>query len=221
MLSSSSPIWLKYNKHVLKWEGKTSADPQDGAAKCVSTGMIHTNKGVTFCTFKQYAASLGITPVTHSRFLNLTDNEVARFIFKFYENIQGSQYPDSIALSLVEAHWLSGLDRAKKTLIEALQSFNINPKSYTEAIILSKEVQEKELFKAYNDIRYNFLVNILGNNPKYSKYKNGWKNRINDFISNFTPNTGSLDLGKKIGEQAGNIAKISIVGLAMYLFGQK
>lgn len=222
MLSSSSPIWLKYNNHVLKWEGKTSADPQDGAAKCVSPGMIHTNKGVTYCTFKQYAASLGITPVTHSRFLNLTDNEVARFIFKFYENIQGYQYPDSIALSLVEAHWLSGLDRAKKTLIEALQSFNMNPKNYTDAIKLSNEVKEKELFKAYNDIRYNFLVNILGGNPKYSKYKNGWKNRLNSFIDNFTPNTdGGLNLGKKIGEQAGNIAKISIVGLAMYLFGQK
>mgnify|MGYP003621163660 FL=1 len=98
----------------------------------------------------------------------------------------------------------------------------MNPKNYTDAIKLSNEVKEKELFKAYNDIRYNFLVNILGGNPKYSKYKNGWKNRLNSFIDNFTPNTdGGLNLGKKIGEQAGNIAKISIVGLAMYLFGQK
>lgn len=221
MLSSSSPLWLKYNQHVLTWEGKTSKDPQDGAAKCVSPGMVHTNKGVTYCTFKQYAASLGITPVTHSRFLSLTDNEVARFIFKFYENIQGHKFPDSIALSLLETHWLSGPDIPKNTLIKALQSFNMNPKSYTDAIKLSNEVNEKELFKAYNDIRYNFLVNILGSKPKYSKYKDGWKNRLNSFIGSFAPNRGSLDLGKKIGEQAGNIAKISIVGLAMYLFGQK
>lgn len=220
MLSSSSPIWLNYNKHVLTWEGKKSSDPQDGAAKCVSAGMVHTNKGVTFCTFKLYAASLGITPVTHNRFLSLTDNEVARFLFRFYENIQGYKYPDSIAISMVETNWMSG-SKAKDTLIQALSSLNKKPQDLDEAIRLANSISEKELFKAYNDIRYNFLVNILGNSPKFSKYKDGWRNRINDFIEKFTPNSGSLDLGKKIGEQAGNIAKISIVGLAMYLFGQK
>lgn len=188
MIASGSNKWLDYTKHILKWEGKTSSDPKDlSAAKCVNAGQIHTNKGVTYCTFKAQAANLGIVPVTYARFLKLTDQDVAKFIYSYYNSVNGSSLPDSIALSLTEAAWGSGKDRAFQHLKEALADLGKIAKSNTGAITLANDVPEKDLFNAYFKRRYNYVVNQLGNSAAYAKYKNGWANRLNDFYQNFIP----------------------------------
>ena len=66
MITATSNKWGDFTRHILRWEGKTSSDPRDTASSCYPGG-IHTNKGVTFCTFKALAGKLGITPVTHNR----------------------------------------------------------------------------------------------------------------------------------------------------------
>lgn len=192
MIYNDSNNWLEYTKHVLQWEGKTSKDPQDSASKCVDAGQIHTNKGVTYCTFKENASSLNITPVTYDRFLNLSDEDVAKFIYKFYKNAGGQNLPDSIALAITEASWMSGNDRAYKHLYDALAELGQKATTKAEAIANTSKVQEKVLFDLYQTKRRQYLE-FLGKSPKYSKYLNGWLNRFKNFYSNFSP----INSGKK------------------------
>ena len=148
MVKRESSTWQRYVKHVLLWEGKTSNDASDiNAAKCVSNGMIHTNKGVTFCTFKSMAASLGISPVTHARFLKLTDEEVGRFIYKFYEKSRPGLLPDSISLSITEASWMSG-SRSVEHLQKVL-GLPVTGKMDQKTIAAANAMNEEDLFNKY------------------------------------------------------------------------
>ena len=194
MITAVSKKWTDYTKHVLKWEGKTSKDPDDKtAAKCVSPGMIHTNKGVTFCTFKQMASSLGIFPVTHARFLKLTDSEVAKFIYRFYQNVNGSTFPDSIAIAMVETAWLSGKERGEKHLIEALNDIGHTVYTIQEAAREAANINEQQLFDAFIKRRWAYLIDYLGNSANYAKYKNGWRNRLTEFKTKYRPTTASFN----------------------------
>lgn len=173
---------------MLKWEGKTSSDPRDTtAARCVQPGQIHTNKGVTYCTFKQMAASLGITPVTHARFLQLTEADAAKFIYRFYEDINGSQLPDAIAVAMLETAWLSGKERAWKHLYDALKTLGETAYTKEEAIQQAKRIKEQKLFDAYISRRWAWLIDYLGNQPKYAVFKKGWANRLTDFKTKYRP----------------------------------
>ena len=177
MVQSNSPVWANYVKHVLLWEGKTSKDPDDtSAAKCAPfKGAYHTNKGVTYCTFKSLAAKLGITPVTYEKFVKLTDYEVGLFIYEFYKKNQPERLPDSIALALVEARWLSG-DWSVKHLQKLVGTPQTGILDET-TIQLTNKMDETTLFAAYVKERDRFLKS-LKNAPKYY---NGWSNRLTAF----------------------------------------
>jgi len=187
MIAATDNKWDSFVKHILKWEGKQSKDPRDTAAKCVSAGQIHTNRGVTFCTFKTMAAGLGITPVTYDRFLKLTDQEAARFIYRFYTDVKGSQLPDSVALAMTEAAWGSGSTRAFKHLRDALTDLGRPVTNNLQAISAASAVDTTRLFKAYQDRRKQYLQTTLGSQPKYAVFVRGWINRLNDFTQKFTP----------------------------------
>ena len=187
MIAATDNKWDKFVKHILKWEGKQSKDPRDTAAKCVSAGQIHTNRGVTFCTFKTLAASLGITPVTYQRFLQLTDLEAAKFIYRFYIDVNGSALPDSIALAMTEAAWGSGSARAYRHLRDALTDLKRPVINNTQAISAANAVDTTRLFKAYQDRRKQYLQTTLGSQPKYAVFVRGWINRLNDFTQQFNP----------------------------------
>jgi len=187
MIAATDNKWDSFVKHILKWEGKQSKDPRDTAAKCVSAGQIHTNRGVTFCTFKTMAAGLGITPVTYDRFLKLTDQEAARFIYRFYTDVKGSQLPDSVALAMTEAAWGSGSTRAFKHLRDALTDLGRPVTNNLQAISAASAVDTTRLFKAYQDRRKQYLQTTLGSQPKYAVFVRGWINRLNDFTQKFNP----------------------------------
>ena len=187
MIQATDNKWDSFVKHILKWEGKQSKDPRDTAAKCVNPGQIHTNRGVTFCTFKSMAAGLGITPVTYQRFLQLTDREAARFIYRFYTDVKGSQLPDSIALAMTEAAWGSGSTRAYRHLRDALTDIGRPASTNTQAIKVANAVDSARLFKAYQNRRKEFLQTTLGTQPRYAAFVRGWINRLNDFTQKFNP----------------------------------
>lgn len=187
MIASTSSKWSDYTKHILNWEGQLSKDPRDSAARCVSVGQYHTNKGVTYCTFKENAAKLGITPVTYDRFLKLTDEEIGRFIYSYYKAVSGGQLPDSIALAMTEAAWGSGTNRAYTHLKDALRDLGYMPKSNSQAIDQANVANIKQLFDAYNKQRSNYLINTLGAYPAYKPFVKGWTNRLKDFYNNFRP----------------------------------
>lgn len=191
MLFNSNKFNDYYKLHVLKWEGKTSKDPRDTAVVCAPfKGAFHTNKGVTFCTFKTLAKKLGILPVTYDRFLKLTDEEIKKFIFEFMQSVKADQLKDSIALALTEATWGSG-KRAVRQFYQALNNLNyrlpVRDFLTNQVINIANNIPEKMLFDEYIKIRENFLYNTLGKNPKYSMYTRGWRNRMNDFKKNFSP----------------------------------
>ena len=192
MISAASNKWGEYTRHILRWEGKTSSDPRDTAASCYPGG-IHTNKGVTFCTFKTLAPKLGIFPITHDRFLRLTDQEIGLFIYEFYKNVRGAELPDSVALAATEAAWGSGPGRAFQHLRDAVKDLGKPAGSTSQAITSTKTIPEKQLFNAYQ-ARRKAYIESLGSQPKYSAFLRGWLNRLNSFNRTFTPAVAFLPL---------------------------
>lgn len=189
MVTSTSNTWGKYTGHTLKWEGGKSSDPRDTAASCYPGG-VHTNKGITFCTFKNLAYELGIRPVTYAKFLSLTDQEAGLFMYKYYQAIKGDQLPDSVALSMSAAAWGSGTSRAWQHLRDALNDLGQSVISNSQAIDKAKKVKELDLFNAYNQRRRIYLVQTLGSQPRYAPFVKGWTNRLDDFIKQFKPSGG-------------------------------
>jgi len=195
----NTPLFKKYVQHVLKWEGRTSSDQDDTAAACAPyNGAVHTNKGVTYCTFRTYAASLGIQPVTHARFLSLTNEDVSKFIALFVRNARASEMPTPIALSVTEAAWLSGPKRAVMHLQEALNKLGarltVDGVAGPQTIAATLKANLQDLYEQYWIERQAYLDYLIALPPPaiYWKYKKGWYNRINDFLRNFSPGSSGL-----------------------------
>lgn len=188
-LTFGSNTFSTLTKHILKWEGKTSKDPRDSAASCAPfPGAFHTNKGITYCTFKFYAPGLKI-PVTYNNFVNLTDNQVKQFIWKFAESVKADQFRPSIGASLTEIAWGSGPGRAAITINRAINAngykLPVN-KITADTIRFAALIPEKKLYGDIWQERIRFIES-LGSQAKYSMYLKGWKNRITDFLSNIKP----------------------------------
>jgi lysozyme family protein len=189
LLSPTEEHFKQYVKHVLSWEGLTSKDPADTAASCSPfAGAYHTNRGVTFCTFKKVAPKIGVTPVSYDRFTKLTDEDVAKFIFYFCQQADADELPTLVALSVTEAAWGSGPHKAIEQLQEALINLGCDLKadgdfgSKTRAAVAS--VNDKELYSEFWAVRQNFIERLLAQ-AKYKTFKNGWHNRIQGFFKIF------------------------------------
>ena len=194
MLLNNSNSWLDYTSHILESEGKTSNSANDTASKCVPAGKIHTNKGVTYCTFKALANSLSISPVNYERFLNLTDEDVAKFIFSYYTAVDGAKFNDSLALALTEANWLSGSARAYQHLYDALKELGTTVSGKKEAQEQAQKFNDSLLFDEYIKQRRKYLLSLLSS-PKYSM-NTGWIPRLKRFYEQFKPDV--LKSKKKI-----------------------
>lgn len=195
MLRNNSNSWLKYTSHLLKEEGGKSASLNDTASKCApSPGKIHTNKGVTYCTFKTLANSLGVTPVTYETFLNLTDEDVAKFIYSFYTSVDGAKFEDSLALAMTEAGWMSGPTRSYQHLFDALKELGTTVSGKKEAQQEAQKFNDSLLFDEYIKQRRKYLL-MLMSNAKYAMNK-GWITRLKKFYEQFKPDV--LKSKKKI-----------------------
>lgn len=193
MLTAESSGFAKYVTFLLGVEGKTSKNPDDSAASCApSPGAVHTNKGVTYCTFRDTAGSLGITPVTYERFLALTDADVAKFVYQYYKYVNGAYFPDSVALSLTEVAWGSGPNTAGITLQRAINSLNPSTPLVVDGSIgpltvaAAGKIPEKTLYNAFWQERTKWIL-ALTENPKYAMFKNNWIARIHAFVKEFAP----------------------------------
>jgi hypothetical protein len=198
--SSENQKFKVYADHIFKWEGLMDDDPRDGASSCVRgltdvakrgrKGLpIHTVKGVTYCTFKSLASQLGITPVNHKRFVNMTKDDVRKFIFYIYNQYPWKNTADEVAISLTETAWGSGPGKVWPTVIDTLKKMNIptiNKKSsYTSAdknklIEDINKANSAKFFDVYWQTRYNWL-DALGRTAYGSVYRRGWLNRQNEF----------------------------------------
>jgi len=184
----SSPPFKSYITHILQWEGGLSNDPNDTAVHCAPfPGAYHTNKGVTYCTFLANADTLGLVKDYYT-FIRLKDDDIGRFAYLFYLKSQGNRIPDPTSLALTEAAWGSGQERAVIHLQRALNHLGqnliedgvIGPKTIAAANVVNPE----QLYSAYWAERKAF-IKYLGSLPKYSKWINGWENRIASFLEKF------------------------------------
>lgn len=185
MINSTDDIWVKYIEHVIGSEAGLSNDSRDPAAAC-NPGLYHTNRGVTFCTFKAKAASLGITPVTYDRFLKLSTKDAAKFMYSYYTAVNGNKLPDTIALQVTEAAWGSGPGAANNLLIKSLNDIGVKVATTAQAYKLANTVDEKKLYDSITKRRYLWL-DKLSNQPKYKIYKKGWLDRQKRFTNLFAP----------------------------------
>lgn len=182
-------IFKKFMAHVFKWEGKTSSDRKDTtAAKCVKPGEIHTNMGVTYCTYKQYAKLFNLNP-SYESFLSLDKLDVEKFIIHFMEGNNFQRFSPHIAIALTETAWLSGGQRPYTLLRAAAASFGIAVKTFdAPTVVRINNLDQKELFKRYWILRKQHLENLI-NDPsgKWYPFRNGWRNRYKDFETNYSP----------------------------------
>lgn len=189
MLITQTTKWQNFLDHVLFYEGKTSKDPRDSASKCAPfPGAYHTNKGITFCTFKAVGPQIGIKNPTYERFLQLTDQDVSKMLYMvFYKSLHGRFMKPEIAFSLIEIAWASGPSVAAKTVQQALNNLKIRAR-YTgrldeETLNKMFKVGVKTMFSAIWNARVAWLKTL----PSYATYGDGWMNRINNFTQKFFP----------------------------------
>lgn len=177
-------------------------DPKDRAVDCVRgltdvakrgrKGLpIHTVRGVTWCTFKSLARQLGVTPVTHARFVNMTKDDVRKFIFYTYSQYPWARTADPVAIALTETAWGSGPGRVWPTVIDTLNTLGIPTMPKKSTLSYSKAEQNRLIadiqkanpntfFDAYWKVRRDWL-DRLGQTSYGARFRRGWLNRQNDF----------------------------------------
>lgn len=192
-MTSNSVLFRQYLDFLLKEEGGKSANPKDSAASCAPyVGGVHTNKGVTYCTFKAYAAQVGVLPVTYDRFLKLTNSDAARFLYLYYEGVGGPQLPDRLGLALTEVGWGSAPETAIKTLQRALNNLGNNLVVDGDlgplTLAAVKRVNGELLYNEFWKEREKWLRS-LKDWPVFGP--GNWLPRIKRFIAKFPPAGGA------------------------------
>lgn len=188
-LITQNTWWRQYLDHLNYFEGKTSKDANDSASKCAPfAGAYHTNKGITYCTFKALAPIAKIKPVTYDRFLKLNDNDVSAILYAgFYDYMNLKWFKPSIALSLMEIAWGSGPAQAAKTLQKALLSLGVkvpvSSRITMEMINGAKKVGIVNLFLAIWKVRLDYLKSL----SVWQYYAEGWTKRVETFKQKFFP----------------------------------
>jgi lysozyme family protein len=126
-------------------------------------------------------------------FLHLTNEDIRKFLYHFYQSIQGDKLPDLIGLSMTEAAWGSGKQRAVIHLQKAISALGGNVANDgilgPQTIAAAYSFPEKKLYAEYWKQREAFL-RYLGSQPLYAKWLQGWLNRLRAFLVSFPLQTG-------------------------------
>ncbi len=172
--------------YIQKAEGGLSRATTDTASKSPSpyeyngkTGW-HTNRGITWDTFKGMAPKAGYS-VSKDNFISMPDNIWLK-IYKigFWDTAKGDLYTSqSIANAVVDWAWASGTGTrgAKGALIRYLGKKGIVASNYDSIAYgfneLVKKEGEQKVFNDLIDERKRFFVSL--NQPKNEK---GWLSRM-------------------------------------------
>jgi len=169
---------------ILKWEGGISNHKDDRAAiDPVPDGSgNHTNKGITWQTFKGLAKKLGYV-ATPELFYAMPDN-VWGLIFKggFWDAIKGDQIrSQAIADILADLTWGSGLGNSSRIAKKALAKigYKSGPKFFDEQTVRSiNAAPAPKLLDAINEEKTAFYYNIKGGEV----FLKGWMRRATELF---------------------------------------
>lgn len=181
---------------IQKWEGGLSRDPADPAsgfpAPWVYKGQTgwHTNKGITYKTFKSNAARLGYADTPENFF------EMPDWIFlSILKNVYASGYPlhkidhlPRIQAVIITWAWGSGLQGSENYLADFQRDeMGIKDSNITKAEIVQNfaakitPLNEKQWFEKLSARRLADFQNMSG----WGRFGKGWSNRLNDFKKTF------------------------------------
>lgn len=176
--------------YIKRWEGGLSKDRNDPAAfDPVPDGSgYHTNKGVTWNTFKGLAKKIGYT-ATPALFYKMPDN-IWLSIYKvgYWDPINGDKInSQGIAELMADWGWGSGPGTASKYVQRYLVS-----KGYKIAVdgsfgpastkALNDEIKKAGAKKVFDEL-YKIRLNFLQSLPGWANYGVGWGNRMKDFYN--------------------------------------
>nr|WP_294860238.1 glycosyl hydrolase 108 family protein [uncultured Fluviicola sp.] len=181
---------------IKRWEGGLSRDPDDNASSDPApwefkgqTGW-HTNKGITYKTFKNNAARLGYAP-TADNFFNMPDS----IFLSILKNVYAAGFPldkidhlPRIQAVIITWAWGSGLTGAERYLADfQREEMGIKDSNITKDEIVENfraritPLNEKEWFSKLSARRIADFKNM----SDWPKYGTGWTNRQNDFKKTF------------------------------------
>jgi lysozyme family protein len=204
----TSSLFQKYADFVGFAEGGLSKDPNDTAKKCVGNGLFHTNRGITFCTYKELAPSMGLAP-TYQRFLMLTKNEANKFLYAYYKVASKGIINPITQLIFTNIAWGSGQSvvptLARLTLRDSLGLQNIRLTGGMNDD-LRKTINAQDPIK-FNNALMNQRLKWLSQAKTANVHFRGWKAREDKFRKEFMSAPGPS------GGGAG------IIGMLALLFG--
>lgn len=195
--------WQLVLPHVSKWEGELSSDPTDGCAKKPSSIIntsgkykgypFHTNRGICYGTWLEVAPKLGFNTSSQAWY-NMTDAQWRSVIKNIFwdsmslDNLRSQK----IAELLLETRWMSGAGGARplarhfQKLVGASVDGDIGNNTIAAANkYMTSKQKEDELYNSLWKFRYNQL-DELGQQGKFTKYRDGWLNRMNALFERST-----------------------------------
>lgn len=204
---------------ILQKEGGLSRATTDFASKypapCtityngVTANNWHTNKGVTWQTFKTLASSLGYSASCENfaKMPNTIWQAIAKKGYWDSYNLD-SLKSQAIANLLFQSAWGNGVYGSRVNVWNKFfkKNFESNPQ-VTEYVkeLLSKGADESKLFNAMADYRLNYMLSIPNSQPNHE----GWKKR-----------TASLKEISAPYLKQGNTISIANIGIgALLVFG--
>jgi len=176
--------------YIKRWEGGLSRDANDPAAvDPVPDGSgYHTNKGVTWNTFKGLASRIGYSP-TAALFYKMPDNIwLAIYKIGYWDPMNGDKInSQGIAELLADWAWGSGPGTAARYVQRYLVG-----KGYKIAVdgafgpasikALNDQIKKAGATAVFNDL-YNARLNFLKSLGGWQHYGTGWTNRMKDFYN--------------------------------------
>ena len=178
-----------YIKHLGNFEGGLSKDPRDNAAKRGQTSDgYHTNKGVTYATYKALAKSvLGRNP-SEADFKNLSRQDALKIVDHFGKKNNLDDLKDPAVASVLHSFYWGGMgaamqNRVKKSIKDQLgvdvtfdSSGALTPESVKNLNSLNTD-QSSKVFDTLIGQRKAFLRNL----DDYDAYGRGWDRRLDAF----------------------------------------
>lgn len=165
----------EFTKYLLKAEGGLSNDKTDSASSFPSPTpqLYHTNKGITYRTFVDSASANKYQP-TVANFLSMPDS-IWYSIYKnnYYNKAKSKNYTQNHYLISYLSLWYWGG-----------WATNIVPTTDVKNI-LSLPISEKLKLRKLVDLRKLYFDKLVALKPSYMKYLKGWKNRAEEFYSQF------------------------------------
>jgi lysozyme family protein len=189
-------ITQQYIDAIHRYEGGETGDPKDPASKDPSPcgfdkhgNKIHTNKGVTYSTFKLLAEQLGYTADCHT-FLAMPDDVWIK-IFKhgYWNPIQLDNInSNGVAYLLADFSWGSGVSYVP-TFLQKFLSNNYNI-SASDTITQNKALnnltantkKESDVINKLSAARLESLKSMK-DGKLFATYGNGWTDRLNGLTS--------------------------------------